>query len=59
MHKHLEYRDTTHVDVFYLLRSDVFSLCQLEDVLFPINDAQSPILTKTSVLTQTHLTHTG
>lgn len=44
MHKHLEHRNTTHVDVFYLLWSDVLSLGQLEDVLLPVDDAQCPIL---------------
>lgn len=39
MHEHLQYRNTTHVDIFYLLRSDVLSLGQLEDVLLSVNDA--------------------
>lgn len=44
MHKHLQHRNTTHVDIFNLLWSDVLSLGQFEDVLLPVNDAQCPIL---------------
>lgn len=46
MHEHLEYRNTAHVHVLYLLRSNVLSLGQFEDVLFSVNDAQCPILTQ-------------
>lgn len=46
MHKHLEDGNRTHVDVLYLLWSDVLSLAQLEDVLLPVDDAQRAVLTQ-------------
>lgn len=42
--KHLSHRLTSQVDVFDLFRSDVLSLCQFEDVLFPVYDLQSAVL---------------
>lgn len=50
VHEHLQHGDATHVDILYLLRGDVLSLCQLEDVLFSVDDAQRPILAEV----QTH-----
>ena len=44
MHKHLQHRHAAHVNVLDLLRSNVLSLGQLEDVLLPVDDAESPIL---------------
>lgn len=44
MHKHLEHRNTACVHVLYLLWSYVLPLGQLEDVLLPVDDAESPIL---------------
>lgn len=46
MHKHLEDGNRTHVDVLYLLWSDVLSLAQLEDVLLSVDDAQRAVLTQ-------------
>lgn len=47
MYKNLLHRTTPDVDIFYLLWSNVFSLGQLENVLFSINDLQSSILRET------------
>lgn len=44
MHIELCHRLTPNVDVLNLLRGDVFTLCQLEDVLLPVNDFQCAIL---------------
>lgn len=45
MHKHLQHGDAASVHVLDLLRSNVLALRQLEDVLLPVDDAQSPVLT--------------
>lgn len=42
--KHLSDRLTPHVDVLDLLRCYVFSLCQFEYVLFPVDDLQGTVL---------------
>ena len=44
MHEHLQDRNGTQVDIFYLFWSNVLSLAQLEDVLLPINDSEGTIL---------------
>lgn len=44
MHENLQHWSTPDVDIFYLLWSNVFSLGQLENVLFTVNDLQSSIL---------------
>lgn len=44
MHIELCHRLTPNVDVLNLLRGDVFTLCQLEDVLLPVNDFQCAVL---------------
>lgn len=44
MDKNLQYWSAPDVDIFYLLRSNVFSLCQLENILLPVNDFQRSIL---------------
>lgn len=54
MNEHLEHRNTTQVDIFDLLWSDVLPLSQLEDVLLPVNDAQRAILTKRCSLELLH-----
>lgn len=40
----LSHSTAPHVDVLYLFRGDVLALCQLKDMLLPINDLQRPIL---------------
>lgn len=44
MHKYLRHRITPHVDVLYLLRSNVLALCQLKDVLLSVHNLQGAIL---------------
>lgn len=44
MNKDLGHRSTAHVHVLDLLRCDVFSLSQLEDVLLPVDDLQNTTL---------------
>lgn len=44
MYKDLGYRSTSDIDIFYLLWSNVFSLCKLKYILLPINDLQCSIL---------------
>lgn len=51
MHKHLQHRSRTHVDVLYLFWGNVLSLGQLEDVLFSIDDSQTAILENRSFVT--------
>lgn len=46
MNKYLGHWITAVIDGFYLLRGDVFSLCQLENVLLSVNDLQSAVLPK-------------
>lgn len=40
----LSHSTAPHVDILDLLWGDVLALCQLEDVLLPIDDLQRPIL---------------
>lgn len=40
----LRHRLAPNVDVLDLLRGDVLALCQLENVLFPVNDLQRAVL---------------
>lgn len=47
MYENLQHCSTPDVDIFYLLWSNVFSLGQLENVLFTVNDLQSSILYET------------
>lgn len=44
MNIELCHRLTPNVDVLNLFRGDVLALCQLEDVLLPVNDLQCAIL---------------
>lgn len=44
MDKNLQYWSAPDVNIFYLLWSNVFSLCQLENILLPVNDFQRSIL---------------
>lgn len=44
MNKYLGHWITEIVDIFYFLGGDVFSLCQLENVLFSVSDLQGAIL---------------
>lgn len=44
MDKNLQYWSASGVNIFYLLWSNVFSLCQFENILLPVNDFQSSIL---------------
>lgn len=44
MNKYLGHWITAIVDGFYFLGGDVFSLCQLENVLLSVDDLQSAIL---------------
>ena len=44
MYKNLRHQTTPDVDSFYLLWSNVFSLGQLENVLFSVDDLQSSVL---------------
>lgn len=46
MYKYLGHWITAIIDGFYLLRSDVLSLCQLENVLLSVDDLQAAILTR-------------
>ena len=49
MYKNLRHQATPDVDIFYLLWSNVFSLGQLENVLFSVDDLQSSILQETEI----------
>lgn len=44
MNKYLAHWITQIIDGFYFLRGDVFSLCQLENMLLSVNELQSAIL---------------
>ena len=44
MNIELSHRFAPDVDVLDLLRGDVLALCQLEDVLLPVNDLQRSVL---------------
>lgn len=56
MHIDLCHRITPHKDIFYLFRSNVLALGQLEDVLLPVHDLQRAILW-THTLTQFVFVH--
>ncbi len=53
MNKYLGHWITETVNGFYFLGGDVFSLCQLENVLLSVGDLQSAILQQTG--RETHL----
>ena len=42
--EHLQHHNAAHVHVLDLLRGDVLALGQLEDVLFPVDDPERPVL---------------
>lgn len=44
MYKDLGYSNTSDIDIFYLLWSNVFSLCKFKYIFLPINDLQRSIL---------------
>lgn len=44
MYKDLGYSSTSDIDIFYLLWSNVFSLCKFKYILLPIYDLQRSIL---------------
>jgi len=44
MYKDLGYSNTSDIDIFYLLWSNVFSLCKFKYVFLPINDLLRSIL---------------
>jgi hypothetical protein len=44
MDKNLQYWSAPGINIFNLLWGNVFSLCQLENILLPVNNFQSSIL---------------
>lgn len=58
MYKNLQHQATPDVDIFYLLWSNVFSLGQLENVLFSVDDLQSSILQETEITPSVFLSPT-
>jgi hypothetical protein len=42
--EHLQHHNAAHVHVLDLFRGDVLALGQLEDVLFPVDDPERPVL---------------